>query len=131
MTQPPFGPGWTAPPPPPMRYGGPDRPIRGARVAAGIGLAILGHLLTIGLTVLVAFLEARGGLANGDAWFLLVGMASQVLLFVGCIVLGILQIVRGDRGIGVGVLIGWAVGVIVLPVVGFGLCIWAFSQAGY
>jgi hypothetical protein len=33
----------------------------------------------------------------------------------------------GYRGLGLGLLIGWAVGVLVVPVVGFGLCIQAIG----
>jgi hypothetical protein len=42
---------------------------------------------------------------------------------------GIVLLARGDRGIGLGLLIGWAVGVIVLPVVGFSVCVAVFSGA--
>jgi hypothetical protein len=112
-----FGPQWTVPQPPPS--GG--RPIRGGKVAAGIGLAIGGHLVTIAVAVL-------GILATNAAAWLVVALVLQVVLFAACLTIGIVWIVKRDRGLGLGLLIGWAVGVIVLPVVGFGACIVLLNQ---
>lgn len=83
----------------------------------GIGLAILGHLVIIGAIVLVAYLSQD---LNAS---LTVGLLGELVLFAACIAAGIVWIVRLDRGIGVGLLIGWAVGALVLPVVGFGVCV--------
>ncbi len=116
---PPFGPQWTVPPLPPS--GG--RPIRGAKVAAGIGVAILGHLVTIGIGVVAVI-----GAANSSVAWLYLALAGQVALFVACLTIGIVWIVKRDRGFGLGLLIGWAVGVIVLPVVGFGVCVALLNQ---
>ena len=112
-----FGPQWTVPPPPPSG----DRPIRGGKVAAGIGVAIAGHLVTIGVAVLGILLT------NAAAW-LVVALVLQVALFAACLTIGIVWIVKRDRGFGLGLLIGWAVGVIVLPVVGFGVCVALINQ---
>lgn len=114
---PPFGPQWTVPPPPPSG----DRPIRGGKVAAGIGVAIAGHLLTIGVAVV-------GVAATTAGVWLVVALALQLALFVACLTIGIVWIVKRDRGFGLGLLIGWAVGVIVLPVVGFGVCVALLNQ---
>jgi hypothetical protein len=97
---------WAVPPPP-----GPGR-IRGSRVAAGIGVAIAGHLLT--LTALLV-----------DVNLLLVG---QVLLFVAALVVSIVLIVKVDQGWGVGIIIGWSIGIIVLPDVGIAVCIGILNQ---
>jgi hypothetical protein len=122
---PPFNSQWTVPPPPPSG----DRPILGRRVAAGIGIAIGGHLLTIGITVLAAYVEAQSPGPAGAGWLIL-GLISQVVLFVACLTIGIIWIVSRDRGIGIGLIIGWAVGVVVLPVIGFGACIVLINSSG-
>jgi hypothetical protein len=117
-----FGPQWTVPQPPPSG----DRPIRGGKIAAGIGLAMLGHLITIGIGVLAVI-----GAANASIGWLYLGLGAQVALFVACLTVGIVWIVKRDRGLGIGLLVGWAVGVIVLPVIGFGVCVALLnSQSG-
>jgi hypothetical protein len=121
VTPPPqFGPGWTAPPPPAPPAG--SRPIRAGRVWAGIGLAVLGHLAVVGCVI--------GGLVAAPTWdgWILAGAAAELALLVGTIVAAVLLLTRGDRGIGVGVIIGWAVGVILFPVVGLGICIYLYAQ---
>lgn len=120
MTPPPDG--WTVPPPPPSPGG--DRPIRGSRVTLGIGLALLGHLVTVALAIPSFTSSDEHGLWLGAA------LIGQAVLFLVCLVLGIVLTVRGDRGIGIGLLIGWAVGIIVLPVVGFGACVVALRSMG-
>lgn len=119
MNQPPGWPGYMTPPPPPGQ-----RPIRGARIALGIGIALGAHLLTIGLGVGVGAIAAGSDPVTPAVITL---FATQVLVFLGCLVAGILLIVRSDRGLGIGLLIGWAVGVIVLPVIGVGICIALFA----
>jgi hypothetical protein len=120
-----FGPDWTTPPPPRVPFPpGARPPIRGRRVALGVALAIAGHLLTVGIAVL--FVRSGGA---GAAW-LSAGLIAQALLFIACLVIGIVLISRGDRGLGIGLIIGWAVGVIVIPVVGFGACILLISSSG-
>jgi hypothetical protein len=109
---------WTVPPPPlPLPGGRPRPPIRTGKVFLGIGLAILGHLVVIGAIVLVAYVSQD---LNAS---LIVGLVGELVLFVACLAVGIVWITRRDRGIGVGLLIGWAVGALVLPVVGFGVCV--------
>jgi hypothetical protein len=101
-------------PPPP-----PQRPIRAGAVWAGIGLAVLGHLMCAGLVA--AALWGAGDAADQ----VLIGgsLLGQLVLFVAVITAGTVLIVKGDRGIGTGLFIGWAAGLIVLPLVGFGLCV--------
>ena len=78
------------------------RPIRASRVWIGIGLAILGHILAIGAGIALA--------AFGVGVLLLM---PEILLFVAALVFGILQLTRGDRGIGVGILAGWGAGTVI------------------
>jgi hypothetical protein len=126
--QPPHGPAqsqWTTPPPPRMPG---DRPIHGRRVAQGIGIAIGAHLVSIALSVAVLLLT-RNSSSQVSIWSI-VSLGAQLLVFVGCLVFGILGLTRGDRGRGLGLLIGWAVGVIVLPVIGAGVCIAVLNAQG-
>ncbi|HZM79067.1 MAG TPA: hypothetical protein VFC19_25335 [Candidatus Limnocylindrales bacterium] len=120
-------PDWTPPPPPPPDPGGSGRrPIRPGRVWTGIGIALGGHLLTILIGWLVAILISGEQVLN----FLLVATAGQILLAIAALVVGIILTVKGqDGGIGVGLLIGWAVGLIISPVIGFGVCV-SLSNSG-
>ncbi|MFF5226544.1 hypothetical protein [Dactylosporangium sp. NPDC000521] len=114
-----MNPNWTVPTPPPDG----DRPIRGRKVAAGLGIAAAAQVLVIiiGVVVTIAF----GASDNSENALLGVylEMLLQVVLFVACLVVGIVWIVRRDRGLGIGILIGWAVSVIVFPIAGIGVCI--------
>lgn len=106
---PPFGNDWTTPKPPEVpsvRH----RPIRGRRVALGVTLALLGHLLTVGLGFTAAQFDSR------PDWLTLWVLAQGVLL-IGCVIAGVLLLTRGDRGIGLGVLVGWAGGAVLIPVI--------------
>jgi hypothetical protein len=124
VTPPDFGPQWTTPAPPPGNGG---QRFRAGRVWAGIGLAILGHLLIIGLAVGLGL--AGGGLGQSANWLVL-GLVAQALLFVACLTFGIVLMVRGEKGIGLGLVIGWAAGVIGLPIIGFGACVVLLSGTG-
>lgn len=122
--QPPPG-SWGVPrqqPPPQWRQ---RRPIRGRRVFAGVGIALAGHLATL-------VVPAIGVVANiEDVAFagLWLGIVGQLVLLAACLAVGITLTVRQDGGIGIGLLIGWAVGLLITPVVGFGLCIAAIENA--
>lgn len=117
------------PPPAPGSgpIGPPRPPMSGKWAAVGAGLALLGHLLTL-LPLIVAF---AGGDTSDESLgtALVVALIAQALLFVACLVAGVvlLSIARGNRGLGLGLLIGWAVGLLVAPVVGFGLCVQALN----
>jgi hypothetical protein len=116
--------GWSVPPPPPE----PGRPIRTSRVFAGIGLAILGQVVTILLGVLAVYLGSR----SSDSQNAIIGfyfeIVLQVVLFIACLVVGIVWISRRDRGLGLGILIGWGLTVVVFPVVGIGVCLTLVNQ---
>ena len=112
---------WTVPPPPITG----DRPIRGRKVAAGIGVGIAGHLLAIGLTVLAAYLEVQSNVA-----WVWIGMGAEVVLFVACLIFGTIWIVSRDRGIGLGLIIGWSAGAVMLPTIAFGLALVVFGRTG-
>lgn len=101
----------------------PRRPIRGGRVAAGVGIALGGHALTVVVPALgfVADNEDLAGIG------LLVMLGAQLLLALACLVVGIVLTVKQDGGIGIGLLIGWGIGLLIAPVVGFGLCVAAFN----
>jgi hypothetical protein len=117
----PYGPQWTVPPPPP---GQPTARLKAGRVWGGIGIAMAGHVATILIAIGLVAVDPRTGFG------LVLGLVLQVLLFIACLTVGIVLIVRQERGIGLGLLIGWAVGVIVFPVIGFGICLYYFSQLG-
>jgi hypothetical protein len=121
MTLPPNS-GWTVPPPP-LPPNGQDRPIRGRKVAAGLGIAAGGQVLAIGIGVLVTILFAASDNSENALLGVYLEMLLQLVLFVACLVVGIVWIVRRDRGLGLGILIGWAVSVIVFPIAGIGVCI--------
>ncbi len=91
---------------------GSSRPIRASRVWAGIGLAFLGHLIAL----CVGIGSGSTGLASylGLIWFV-----AEFLVFAACLTVGVVWIVRGDRGLGVGLLVGWAAGAVVFA----GVCV--------
>jgi hypothetical protein len=108
-------PQWNIPAPPPP----PRRPIRFKRVVIGFGIALAAHLLTL-VPVLFGFVDQDWGVTGAVVFLIL-----QALLFPTLITLGIVFTVRQDGGIGVGLLIGWAIGVLV----SFGGC-FALLNAG-
>ena len=112
-------PDWT-PPPPPEQAGSGKRPIRPARVWLGIGIALGAHLFTI----LIGWLAALLFSGEDVVLFLFVSGAAQILLAIAALVVGIILVVKArDGGVGVGIIIGWAVGLIISPIVGFGVCV--------
>ncbi|MER7004026.1 hypothetical protein ABT297_13400 [Dactylosporangium sp. NPDC000555] len=118
--------GWSVPPPPPPP--GPDRPIRTRRVFGGIGLAFLGQVIAILLGV--AAIVIGGNSANSENALIgvYIEILLQILLFVACLVVGIVWIARKDRGIGLGLLIGWSISVAVFPIAGIGVCLAIVNQ---
>lgn len=122
--QPPPQGSWGVPPP----MGSPGRqrrPVKGGRIVAGIAIALLGHLLTL-VVLTVGVAAANEDVAWAGLW---IGLGGQFLLLVACLAVGITLTVRQDGGIGIGLLIGWAIGLLITPVVGFGLCIAAINSA--
>jgi hypothetical protein len=109
---------WTVPAPPRTAA---DRPIRGWRIMAGAVLAIAAHLVVTGSGIAAiqagfgdAYLEDGGGILA----FLML-LFVQGLLVVLCALPGVMLLVFGDRGLGIGLLIGWAAGVAVLVLLGY------------
>lgn len=100
---------------------------QGGRMWLGITLALVGHLLTV---VIGTVYGAAFGDGDADAVFggLTAGLIAQAVLFIACLVAGIVLNNRGDRSLGNGILIGWAIGLLIAPVVGFGVCVWALQQ---
>ncbi|WP_432836007.1 hypothetical protein [Dactylosporangium sp. CA-092794] len=116
--------GWTVPPPPP----GPQRPIRTRRVFAGIGLVFLGQVVVILLGVVAVVIGSQNANSENAVLGIYLELLLQVALFVACLVVGIVWISRKDRGIGLGILIGWGVSVLVFPVAGIGVCLALVNQ---
>jgi hypothetical protein len=114
---------WNVPRPPPDAL--PRRPIRGRRVPVGIGIALAAHLLTI-VAMLVSMAIDTTEVDAATGFFVL--LVAQGVVLIGCLAVGIVLAARNEGGVGVGLLIGWAIGVIVAPVVGSGVCIWANSS---
>jgi hypothetical protein len=80
------------------------RPIRANRVWAGIGLALLGYLVLFGLGWLSSVWASQ-----------IVGLVvpGELLLWAAVLGWGIVVLARGDRGLGVGLLVGWAAGAVI------------------
>ncbi|MFG2036749.1 hypothetical protein [Dactylosporangium sp. NPDC048998] len=118
--------GWSVPPPPPQP--GPDRPIRTKRVFGGIGLAFLGQVLAILVGLAAVIIGSNSANSENALIGFYLEILLQILLFVACLVFGIVWIARKDRGIGLGILIGWGVSVLVFPVAGIGVCLAIVNQ---
>ena len=88
------------------------RPIRVGRVFIGMGLTLVAYVIG---GCLVPMLANR--LAPSPFAFL--GVVAPMVLFIATVAVGIIQIVRGDRGIGIGVLIGGAL----IPILLAGVCV--------
>jgi hypothetical protein len=108
VSPPVFGPQWTTPRPPGEAEG---RPIRGWRVTAGIGLAMLGHAVIAAVAVLVS---VRSHSPQGAT----IVLPAEAVLLAVCLTLGVVLLVRGDRGLGLGLIVGWAGAMAVAVVVG-------------
>ncbi|HEX6684819.1 MAG TPA: hypothetical protein VF062_18585 [Candidatus Limnocylindrales bacterium] len=118
-------PNWTPPEPPRPADG--KQPIRPGRMWTGIGLALGAHLLTI----LVGWIVALTMSGEAAFTFLTVAAIGQVVLAIAALVAGTILAVRGrDGGIGLGIIIGWAVGMIISPVIGFGVCVSLVDSQG-
>jgi hypothetical protein len=109
-TPPRFGDDWTTPAPPYVPGSEQLRPIRGLRVGLGIILAVAGHLVTIGAAVVA------DRMVSGPGW-LVVWALGQLALLVVAVTAGIVLLVRGDRGVGLGVFLGWAGGLLMTPLI--------------
>jgi hypothetical protein len=80
------------------------QPHPGRRFLAGVGLAILGHLIALAALLLFSGL---GGLLT---------IIVEVLLLAAVVVVGSRAIVRQDPRFGWGILVGWLIGVVLIGV---------------
>jgi hypothetical protein len=115
--------------PPPVDPRRPTKPpMKGWWVVAGIGLALVGHLLTVAPLLVVYIGSGKGSGDVNNAVFY--GLLAQGVLFLVCLIVGILLLVGRSayRGIGLGLLIGWPAGLLVVPLMGFGLCVQAMNN---
>jgi hypothetical protein len=104
-----FSPQWTVPEPPPD-----ERMTRPGMVALGIGAAILGHVVA-GIIGVAGFIGAVG---DGPFRLMLAGPVAEAILGLVCLPVSIVWIARRKRGLGIGLLIGWAVGLTMTFVLG-------------
>jgi hypothetical protein len=123
--QPPPQGSWAVPPHPQQPWAPPRRRVKGGRIAAGFAIAFAGHLLTLVVATVGVAADSDDVIIAG----IYVGLGGQLLVFLACLAIGITLTVRQEGGIGIGLLIGWAVGVLIVPVVGFGLCIAALNNS--
>ena len=116
---------WTVPPPPPVTRDLRARPpTRAGRVAAGIGLAVTGHVAALAIPLIF--------LGNGDdgLWFVMTAVL-QVMLFLAAVAGGTVLHGRPEsRELGLGLLIGWGSAIPVAVTVGFLVLILGLSAAG-
>jgi hypothetical protein len=105
------------------------RPIQAKRILAGIGIAFGGHLLTILVPWAVAAVVKPGSIDVAST-FLMLALIGQVVLAIAALATGITLAVKRDGGIGVGILIGWAIGLIISPILGFGVCVSLINNNG-
>ena len=89
------------------------RQIRATQVWTGIALALLAHIVGIVVTTLLSVVMSSSG------GFAVALPVAELLVFVACVGGGIALMERGDRGRGVGLLIGWAA----VPIVVGGACV--------
>ncbi|WP_446217989.1 hypothetical protein [Micromonospora sp. IBHARD004] len=106
------------PPAPPIPAELPRRPpsARRGRIAAGIGIAVAGHVPASGLWLYSFYTFVYS--ASPDSLFMVdcLVILLQLALFACCAVPGGVLVLNGDRGLGLGLLIGWVAGVIALVV---------------
>src|SRR2546423_7671589 len=108
---------WTVPAPPRIATG---RPVRGWRLVAGVLLSLVGHLLVTGFGVAVVRTGADGAyLEDGGFVALFLLLIFEIALVLCCALPGLLLLLFGDRGFGIGLLIGWALGVAALVLLAY------------
>jgi hypothetical protein len=119
---------WTVPPPPPPPA--PERPIRTRQVFLGIGLVFAAQVVAVLLGVGAVVLGNNSSNSENGLIGVWLEVILQVAIFVVCLTVGIVWIVRRDRGLGLGLLIGWGASVLICPVVGIGVCLAIVSNQG-
>jgi hypothetical protein len=99
-----FLPQWTVPDSPPSD----ERMMRPGVVVLGIGAAALGHVVA-GVIGVVGFVGAVG---DGPFRLMLAWPVAQVILGLVCLPVSAVWMTRGKRGLGIGLLTGWAIGLL-------------------
>src|SRR2546421_9136111 len=108
---------WTVPAPPRGAIG---RPVRAWRLVAGIVLAVVAHLGLTGSGIALIRALLGGGYLEGDGILtFLVLLIVEGALVICCALPGLLMVLFGDRGFGIGLLIGWAIGVAALVLLAY------------
>jgi hypothetical protein len=94
------------------------------QVLSGVGLALLGHIC---LTV-IPMLGIFAGLGGGGGLWMWAVLAGQAGLFIACVVSAIVLLTRDRyRGVGLGLLIGWGVGLLLMPVLAFVIAFFGYT----
>ncbi|MEU4477081.1 hypothetical protein AB0F68_03285 [Micromonospora sp. NPDC023966] len=90
--------------------------VRPGHIAAGIGIALAGHLPASGLWLSSYYTFVHD--ASPDSLFMVdcLVVLLQLAMFASCAVPGSVLVLRGDRGLGLGLLFGWVTGIIALVV---------------
>ena len=108
---------WTVPAPPRTAI---RRPVRTWRLVAGLLLSLVCHLLVTGFGVAVVRTGADGAyLEDGGFVALFLLLIFEIALVLCCALPGLLLLLFGDRGFGIGLLIGWALGVAALVLLAY------------
>ncbi|WP_433057359.1 hypothetical protein [Dactylosporangium sp. CS-033363] len=119
---------WTVPPPPPPPM--PERPIRTRQVFLGIGLVMAVQLVAVLIGVGAVVLGNNSSNSENGLIGVWLELLLQFAIFVACLATGIVWIVHKDRGLGLGLLIGWGASVLICPAVGIGVCLAIVSNQG-
>jgi len=92
------------------------QPIRRWRVAGGVCIALTGHVPASGLWLVSLYTFVVYSTPDSPFFVDCCVILMQIVLFIGCVVPGVVLIRRGERGIGPGLIIGWAAGIVGLVV---------------
>jgi hypothetical protein len=101
---------------------------RGLGIAFGVygAIAVLLVVFSVGDIWLHPDSESYTGLAAAFGFSVLFLIASLVLLIVGVS----LGVTRKDSGIGAGLLLGWGLGLVIVPMLTFGACLGLLNAIG-
>jgi hypothetical protein len=90
-----------------------DRPFHAPRMIVGGLPALAGHLLTLHIIV------DTGGLETPQAW-LYSAFRIQATMYILCLIFAVVELFRGDRGLLLGFVLAWALGMVTLLLLGCG-----------
>lgn len=96
-----------------------NRPLRGGSVAKGISFAIAGHGVALAISAGLITLIGRSTELVGAA--LTAALITEGAFLLICVAVGVVQLVRGDRGLGLGLILGWLIGMAALIGVSFAI----------